>query len=100
MNEHMERTVIRDIANKVGETVLVQGWVQVRRDHGKLIFIDVRDRSGILQVVFHPKVSEAAHTLATTLKNEDVVYYITLYNENYKMPALHIIPNTAVIFIC
>jgi aspartyl-tRNA synthetase len=48
----MERTNIGDTINKVGEKVKVSGWVHNRRDHGKIIFIDLRDRSGILQVVF------------------------------------------------
>ncbi len=47
----MERTVIKDTINKVGETVLLNGWVSIRRDHGKIIFLDVWDRSGIIQIV-------------------------------------------------
>jgi len=48
----MERTNIAETINKVGENVKVSGWVHNRRDHGKIIFIDLRDRSGLLQVVF------------------------------------------------
>lgn len=69
----MQRTLTKETVNHIGEQVLVKGWVYVRRDHGKLIFIDVRDRSGLLQVVFNPQVSQEAHELATTLKSEDVV---------------------------
>ena len=69
----MERTLTRETPEHVGEEVLVKGWVNVRRDHGKLIFIDVRDRGGLLQIVFNPQVSTEAHTVATELKNEDVV---------------------------
>lgn len=58
---------------KVGNQVLLKGWVQTRRDHGKLIFIDLRDRSGIMQIVFNPKVSENAYKTATELRSEDVV---------------------------
>lgn len=47
----MERTLILDCVKKVGETVKVCGWVQVCRDHGKIIFLDVLDRSGVIQVI-------------------------------------------------
>jgi len=47
----MERTLVKDTINKVGETVLIKGWVTTRRDHGKIVFLDVRDRWGTVQVV-------------------------------------------------
>jgi aspartyl-tRNA synthetase len=47
----MDRTLIKDTPNKVGETVLIKGWVQTRRDHGKIVFLDLRDRWGLVQVV-------------------------------------------------
>jgi aspartyl-tRNA synthetase len=51
----------------------VAGWVHRRRDHGGLIFIDVRDRSGIVQLVFHPENAPAAHAEAHKLRSEDVI---------------------------
>ncbi|HIF72497.1 MAG TPA: aspartate--tRNA ligase [Dehalococcoidia bacterium] len=57
----------------VGSQVTVAGWVHRRRDHGNLIFIDLRDRSGLLQVVFNPEYGEKAHDLAGSLRSEWVV---------------------------
>lgn len=47
----MERTTIVNLGSHIGETVLINGWMDVRRDHGKLVFLDIRDRSGKVQVV-------------------------------------------------
>ncbi len=55
-----------------GESPRVAGWVHRRRDHGGLIFIDVRDRSGLLQLVFHPETGQA-HEAAGRLRAEDVI---------------------------
>jgi aspartyl-tRNA synthetase len=60
-------------ADRVGETLRVAGWVHRRRDHGGLIFIDVRDRSGLLQLVFHPEDAKEAHEEAGRLRAEDVI---------------------------
>lgn len=57
----------------VGQLVSLAGWVHRRRDHGGLIFIDLRDRSGISQIVFNPEVSQSAHKIASELRNEYVV---------------------------
>ena len=60
-------------AADAGKKVTLCGWVAKRRDHGKLIFIDLRDRYGYTQVVFIPKESGAAHQLAQDLRNEFVI---------------------------
>lgn len=60
----MQRQLISDIVNKVGESVTVCGWVHARRDMGKITFIDLRDASGLVQVVFFKKdLVEQAHAL-------------------------------------
>ncbi|MGH2370538.1 MAG: amino acid--tRNA ligase-related protein, partial [Chloroflexota bacterium] len=56
-----------------GRRAILQGWVHRRRDHGGLIFIDLRDRYGLTQIVFNPAVSAQAHELAATLRSEYVV---------------------------
>ncbi len=60
-------------AARAGSAARVAGWVHRRRDHGGLIFIDLRDRSGILQLVFHPDAAPAAHAAAHRLRSEHVV---------------------------
>ncbi|MBS3061518.1 MAG: aspartate--tRNA ligase [Candidatus Diapherotrites archaeon] len=57
----------------VGQTVVLNGWVANRRDHGSLIFIDLRDRSGLCQIVFNPKNSQKAHKDSEELGKEFVV---------------------------
>lgn len=61
----MKRNLVKDTSDKVGEEVLLQGWVDSLRDHGKIVFFDLRDRSGLVQVVFSQK--------AANLTNESVV---------------------------
>lgn len=68
----MERTHIGDLKEKVGGSAVVCGWVSVRRDHGKLIFIDLRDETGSVQTVFSPR-NEEARKVAETLRSEWVV---------------------------
>jgi len=76
----MQRLPIAEVAEKAGQEVLIKGWVHTRRDHGKLVFIDVRDRSGLLQVVFIPSNKEA-HELAQKLRGEYVVAISGQINE-------------------
>lgn len=54
----LERTLIRDAAGKAGETVSLSGWISVRRDHGKLVFFELRDRSGRVQLIVTPEKTE------------------------------------------
>lgn len=56
-----------------GTTAHLNGWVRRRRDHGGVIFIDLRDRSGIAQVVFDPQIDEKAHALADSVRSEYVL---------------------------
>ena len=57
-----------------GQTAKLTGWVMRRRDHGGVIFVDLRDKSGITQVVFDPMIDQIAHELANQIRNEFVLY--------------------------
>ncbi|MGH2889195.1 MAG: OB-fold nucleic acid binding domain-containing protein, partial [Solirubrobacteraceae bacterium] len=60
-------------AGRAGSPARVSGWVHRRRDHGGLIFIDLRERSGIVQLVFGPDAAPEAHAAAHGLRSEDVI---------------------------
>src|SRR5665213_634640 len=60
-------------AGRAGSEARVSGWVHRRRDHGGLIFIDLRERSGIVQLVFNPATAPEAHAAAHALRSEDVI---------------------------
>jgi aspartyl-tRNA synthetase len=66
------RTFVNDTVDQVDQTVMVKGWVESRRDHGGLIFIDVRDHSGIAQLVIQPETADAFAT-AEQLRDEFVI---------------------------
>jgi aspartyl-tRNA synthetase len=57
----------------VGQPVVLMGWVSTRRDHGGVIFVDLRDHTGIVQVVFKPEVDAGAHRQADALRGEFVI---------------------------
>jgi len=57
----------------VKDQVILMGWVNTRRDHGGLIFVDLRDREGKTQVVFDPRISKEAHLMAHRIRNEYVI---------------------------
>lgn len=94
----MERTLILDCNDKVGEKVIICGWVQVRRDHGKIIFLDVLDRSGIIQIVLgggpghdlHPQdvvsISGKVNKRPENLINKNIpTGEIEIYSENVEV---------------
>lgn len=68
----MERIHIKELKKLTGKQVKIAGWVDIRRDHGKLIFIDLRDVSGKVQMVVLPNHKEA-HTIANTVRPEWVI---------------------------
>ncbi len=87
----MHRTLSIETPNLVGEKVKLSGWVNSRRDHGKIIFIDLRDRSGITQIVFTPKLKEV-YQKADELRSEWVISVTGIVQkrpkgmENQKIP--------------
>ncbi|MCL4354918.1 OB-fold nucleic acid binding domain-containing protein [Patescibacteria group bacterium] len=70
MNGKTSRIYSSEAFNFVGKTIKIKGFVRIRRDHGKLIFLDLRDKDGIIQVVVNPKVSEKAYKKAQELRPE------------------------------
>ena len=73
--ERFKRTTSCGLVNSelLGKTIHLSGWVHRRRDHGGLIFIDLRDRSGLMQVVFNPDFNKEAHEAAHALRSEFVI---------------------------
>lgn len=78
--------------NRVGDEVRLLGWVQRRRDHGGLIFVDLRDRSGIVQVVFDPEKMADSFSLAESLRSE---YVVSILGQVIARPEGMINPNLA-----
>jgi len=66
------RIYIKDLKDYIGKEIAVAGWVNIRRDHGKLIFIDLRDMSGLVQMVALPDHKEA-HETASAIRSEWVI---------------------------
>lgn len=87
----MTRAFISEtIGKEAGASVQLSGWVQRRRDLGGLIFIDLRDRSGVIQIVFNPEVSEKALNTAEDVRSE---YVININGTIAKRDASQVNPN-------
>lgn len=76
----MTRNLIQNTVEQTGEIVTLSGWVNSRRDHGGLIFIDLRDHTGVVQLVVNPE-TQAAFSLAEQLRDEYVVSVTGLVKE-------------------
>ena len=72
-NDYRDAWCGQVLPDRVGEEVRVAGWVHRRRDHGGLIFVDLRDRTGLVQLVFNPDAAGGAFELGHRLRSEDVV---------------------------
>lgn len=74
MNNSKNRLFCGSISESyVNKKIIVEGWVNRRRDHGNVIFVDLRDRSGIIQIVFDPSHNESIHKKASELRSEYVI---------------------------
>lgn len=69
----LKRALAKDTPELVSKEVKIEGWVRLKRSHGKLIFLDIRDRSGLIQAVVNPSVSDEAYRAALVLRPEDAV---------------------------
>ena len=73
LNLAMSKTYVSEALGKIGEEVTLKGWVHARRDHGRVVFIDLRDSTGLIQVVVSPDISPEIYRAAQKLKNESVI---------------------------
>jgi aspartyl-tRNA synthetase len=72
-NEYRDAWCGQALGDRVGSTLRVAGWVHRRRDHGGLVFVDLRDRTGVVQLVFNPETAGEAFELGHRLRSEDVL---------------------------
>ncbi len=80
-NLFVQRTLNIETLSKTGETILLKGWVRVVRRHGKLVFFDLRDRSGLTQCIISQKENPDAYDTAARLKPEDAVELTGVVNK-------------------
>ena len=76
----MKRILIEELHGHIGKEVKIAGWVDTRRDQGKLIFLDIRDMTGKVQAVIHPNQNEAMET-GKEMRTEWVVEIVGVLNE-------------------
>lgn len=79
--DKLKRVLSSQVQEFVDQEVKIAGWVNIRRDHGKLIFLDLRDKDGIVQVVVNPRVSEEAHKATQEVRSEYVLEIIGKVNK-------------------
>src|SRR3990167_8565289 len=73
INDKLKRILSSDTPQLIGKKILLAGWIKTRRDHGKLIFFDLRDRTGLVQLVVNPKASGGSYKIAQDLRPEYVI---------------------------
>ncbi len=81
MKDKMQRILSSQTPKHIGEEILLKGWIKKRRDHGKLVFLDLFDRSGIVQIVVNESVSKDAYSIAQELRPEFVVEVVGKVNK-------------------
>ena len=89
----MKRTLLKDISGEVGKEVIIKGFVNVRRDHGKIIFLDMRDSYGLVQVVVVPSVAPKAYKIAQEVRSEFVLQIKGEVNKRSEKTINEDIPN-------
>lgn len=81
MEKQEERVLSSNAADFIGQTIKLKGFVKIRRDHGKLIFLDLRDKDGIIQIIVNSNVSKEAYTKAQLLRPEYAVKVVGRVNK-------------------
>ena len=82
MPDEIKRVMVSDAIKHIGKSIKVYGWVNSVRSHGKILFVDLRDRSGLVQIVFLPKVE--IYAIAQTLRPEWVIMVTGIVNKRPK----------------